>query len=142
ATVFVFGIIILIAIAALAYVTNQKRKLWRKTAADLNKQRQTLAEKGQSLRESAKKAVLANSTDDPIKDVTALRNLALALDLNRQDVEAAKMARNLLLQQVWCPPAASEVRYRRDTLLAAAFASGGSNNEIFAAAGDGRLLFW
>jgi len=34
------------------------------------------------------------------------------------------------------------VRYRRDTLLAAAFAPGGSNNEIFAAAGDGQLLFW
>ena len=39
-------------------------------------------------------------------------------------------------------PAASEVRYRRDTLLAAAFAPGGNNSEIFAAAGDGQLLFW
>ncbi len=52
------------------------------------------------------------------------------------------MARNLLLQRVWCPPAASEVRYRQDTLLAAAFAPGGNNDEIFAAAGDGQLLFW
>ena len=52
------------------------------------------------------------------------------------------MARNLLLQRVWCPPAASEVRYQKDALLAATFAPGGSNNEIFAAAGDGQLLFW
>ena len=52
------------------------------------------------------------------------------------------MARDLLLQRVWCPPAAPEARYRQDTLLAAAFAPGGSNNEIFAATGDGQLLFW
>ena len=139
--VVVLGVIVLIALAALGYLINEKRKIWKQTAAQLQQDRQTLIEKGKSLRESAK-AALANRTDDPIKDVTALRNLALALNLNRQDVEAAKMARNLLLQRVWCPPAASEVRYRRDTLLAAAFAPGGSNNEIFAAAGDGRLLFW
>ena len=107
----------------------------------LETQRQALVQKGQSLRENAK-AILANGGDDPIKDVTALRDLALALNLNRDDIEAAKMVRNLLLQRVWCPPAASEVRYRRDTLLAAAFAPGGNNSEIFAAAGDGQLLFW
>jgi hypothetical protein len=135
------GVIVLIALAALGYLMNEKRKIWKQTAAQLEQDRQTLIEKGKSLRESAK-AALANRTDDPIKDVTALRNLALALNLNRQDVEAAKMARNLLLQRVWCPPAASEVRYRRDTLLTAAFAPGGSNNEIFAATGDGQLLFW
>ena len=139
--VVVLGVIVLIALAALGYFINEKRKSWKQTAAELEKQRQTLIERGQSLRKNAK-AALANGTDDPIKDVTALRNLALALNLNRQDIEAAKMARNLLLQQVWCPPAASEVRYRRDTLLAAAFAPGGSNNEIFAATGDGQLLFW
>jgi len=139
--VVVLGVIVLIALAALGYFINEKRKSWKQTAAELEKQRQTLVERGQSLRKNAK-AALANGTDDPIKDVTALRNLALALNLNRQDIEAAKMARNLLLQQVWCPPAASEVRYRRDTLLAAAFAPGGSNNEIFAATGDGQLLFW
>ncbi len=139
--VVVLGVIVLIALAALGYFINEKRKSWKQTAAELEKQRQTLVEKGQSLRENAK-AALANGTDDPIKDVTALRNLALALNLNREDIEAAKMARNLLLQRVWCPPAASEVRYRRDTLLAAAFAPGGSNNEIFAATGDGQLLFW
>ena len=44
--------------------------------------------------------------------------------------------------RVWCPPAAPDVRYRQDTLLAATFAPGGSNNEIFAVAGDGQLLFW
>jgi hypothetical protein len=140
-TALVLGVVILFVVAALGYFINEKRKLWKQTAAELDKQRQTLVEKGQSLRESAK-AVLGNSTDDPIKDVTALRNLALALNLNREDIEAAKMARNLLLKRVWCPPAASEVRYRRDTLLAAAFAPGGSNNEIFAATGDGQLLFW
>ncbi len=139
--VVVLGVIVLIALAALGYLINEKRKSWKQTAAELEKQHRTLVERGQSLRENAK-SVLANRTDDPIKDVTALRNLALALNLNREDREAAKMAANLLLQHVWCPPAASEVRYRRDTLLAAAFAPGGRNNEIFAAAGDGQLLFW
>ncbi len=139
--VVVLGVIVLIALAALGYLMNEKRKIWKQTAAQLQQDRQTLIEKGKSLRESAK-AALANRTDDPIKDVTALRNLALALNLNPQDTQAARMARNLLLQGIWCPPAASEVRYRRDTLLAAAFAPGGSNSEIFAAAGDGQLLFW
>ena len=106
----------------------------------LNAQAQEHKKTGRSFRDNAK-AVLANGRDDPIKDVTALRDLALALNLNRKDTEAAS-ARNLLLRRVWCPPAASEVRYRRDTLLTAAFAPGGSNNEIFAAAGDGQLLFW
>lgn len=140
-SVLVLGVITLLVVAALGYLINEKRKSWKQTAAELAKQRQILIDKGQSLRENAK-AVLANGTEDPTKDVTALRNLALALNLNRDDTEAAKLARNLLLQRVWCPPAASEVRYRRDTLLAAAFAPGGSNNEIFAATGDGQLLFW
>ena len=139
--VLVLGVVTLLVVAALGYLINEKRKSWKQTAAELEKQRQTLVEKGQSLRENAK-AALANGRDDPIKDVAALRNLALALNLNREDTEAAKIARNLLLQSVWCPPAASEVRYRRDTLLAATFAPGGSNSEIFAAAGDGQLLFW
>jgi hypothetical protein len=167
--VLILSVITLLVVAALGYFINEKRKLWKQTAGGLEEQRQTLVQtagglekqretlvqtvgvletqrqalvqKGQSLRENAK-AILANGRDDPIKDVTALRNLALALNLNRDDIEAAKMVRNLLLQRVWCPPAASEVRYRRDTLLAAAFASGGNNSEIFVAAGDGQLLFW
>jgi hypothetical protein len=139
--VLVLGVITLLVVAALGYYINEKRKLWKQTARQLEQERQTLIEKGKTLRESAK-AALANRTDDPIKDVTALRNVALALNLNRQDVEAAKMAGSLLLQRVWCPPAAPEVRYRRDTLLAAAFAPGGSHNEIFAVTGDGQLLFW
>jgi hypothetical protein len=61
--------------------------------------------------------------------------------LNHQDTEAARLASNLLLQHVWCPPAAPEVRSRRE-LLTATFAPGGSNNEIFAVDGDGQLLFW
>jgi Novel STAND NTPase 1 len=97
-------------------------------------------EAGQIHREKAK-ADLVNQTN-PIKDVTALRNLSLALTYNRQDTEAAKMARDLLLQRIWCPPAAPEARYEQDALLAATFAPRGSNNEVFAAAGDGQLLFW
>ena len=50
------------------------------------------------------------------------------------------MASNLLLQHVWCPPAAPPVSYRKDALLAATFVPGGSNNEIFAVGGDGQLL--
>jgi hypothetical protein len=139
--VVVLGVIGFIALVALGYLLNEKRKEWKETAKQLDQERQILIEKGKTLRESAK-AALANRTDDPIKDVTALRNLALALNLNREDIEAATMARNLLLGRVWCPPATSEVRYRRDTLLAATFAPGGSNNEVFAVAGDGQLLFW
>jgi hypothetical protein len=140
-SVLVLGVITLLVAAALGYLLNEKRKSAEKTASDLEKQRQILVQKGGTLRENAK-AVLANGTEDPIKDVTALRNLALALNLNRDDTESAKLARNLLLGRVWCPPAASEVRYRQDTLLAAAFAPGGSNSEVFAIAGDGQLLFW
>jgi len=132
-TVFFLGLTTVIAIAAFSYGINQRSKL-------LENERRSLVEKAQSLTANAN-SVLAHGTDDPIKDVTALRNLSLALSLNPHDMEAAKMARHLLLQRVWCPPAAPEVRYR-DTLLAATFAPGGSTNEIFAAAGDGQLLFW
>ncbi len=132
-TVFVFGVIILLAIAALGYVINEKRKV-------LKQDFRQLVEKSQSFREKAK-ADLVDETN-PIGDVTALRNLAVALNLNRNDTEAARMARDLLLQRVWCPAAAPEARYRQDTLLAATFAPAGSNNEVFAAAGDGQLLFW
>jgi len=97
-------------------------------------------EAGQSRREKAK-ADLRDETNST-KNVTALRNLSLALTYNRQDTEAAKMARDLLLQRVWCPPAAPEVRYPTDTLLAAIFAPGGNNRDIFVVAGDGQLLFW
>jgi len=85
---------------------------------------------------------LKNGKDDPTKDVTALRNVAGALKFDPQNIEAARTARNLLLGRIWCPPVAPEVRYERDTLLAAAFAPGGSSNEIFTMAGDGQLLFW
>jgi Novel STAND NTPase 1 len=131
--VLVFGVIILFVVAALGYVINEKRKV-------LKEQVRELVEKGQSFREKAK-ADLRDETN-PIRDVAALRNLSIALNLNRKDTEAAKMARDLLLQRIWCPPAAPEVRYRQDTLLAATFAPGGSNNEVFAVGGDGQLLFW
>jgi hypothetical protein len=141
ATVFVLGIIILIAFAALFLVAYRAWWLSKRKAADLETQRQTLVEQGQSLRENTK-SILSNGTDDPLKDVTALRNLSLALNLNRQDTEAAKMARDLLLQRVWCPPVAPELRFQQDALLAATFSAGGTNNEVFAAAGNGQLLFW
>jgi len=79
---------------------------------------------------------------NPTKDITALRNLAIALKSNRRDTEAAGLASNLLLQNVWCSPAAPAVIYQKDALLAATFVPGGSNNEIFAVGGDGQLLFW
>jgi hypothetical protein len=123
-TVFVLGVIILAV-------------LFKDFQAERAKV-QNLKKAGQKFRENAN---LVDGTD-PIRNITALRNLSLALNCNRQDTEAAKLARDLLLKHVWCPPAAREVRYRQDALLAATFAPGGSNNEVFAAAGDGRLLLW
>jgi hypothetical protein len=140
-TVFLLGIIMLIALAALSLVSYRAWRLSKQKAADLEAQRQALVEKGESLRENAK-SVLASGTDNPIKDVTALRNLALALNCNPGDTEAARLASNLLLQHVWCPPAAPAVIYQKDALLAATFVPGGSNNEIFAVGGDGQLLYW
>ena len=106
----------------------------------LSEQVRKLVKTGQSYRIKAK-TDLGDGTN-PIKDVTALRNLSVALNCNRHDTEAAKLARDLLLQHVWCPPVAAEARYREDALLAATFAPGGSNNEIFAVAGNGQLLLW
>ena len=99
-----------------------------------------LVEKGRIFREKANTDLVDET--NPIKDVTALRNLALALNLNPRDTEAARLASNLLLQHVWCPPAAPAVTYQKDALLAVTFVPGGSNNEIFAVGGDGQLLFW
>src|SRR4029453_8255782 len=80
---------------------------------------------------------------NPIPTVTALRNLSLALNCNPKDTEAAKLARDLLVQRIWCPPTAgAEALYRQDALLAATFASGESKNEIFAVGGNGQLLRW
>jgi hypothetical protein len=138
--VLILGVIILFVVAALGFLINEKRKLWQQTAGKLERERQAQVEKAQRLRENIK-TILANK-DDPTRDVTALRNLAVALNLNPQDTQAAEMAAELLLHRVWCPPAAPEARYRRDTLLAATFAPGGNNNEVFAATGDGQLLFW
>jgi hypothetical protein len=139
-TVFLLGIIMLIALTALSLVSIRAWRLSNQKAADLEAQRQALVEKGQGLRENAK-SVLASGTDNPLKDVAALRNLALALNCNPGDTEAARLASNLLLQHVWCPPAAPAVIYQKDALLAATFVPG-SNNEIFAVSGDGQLLLW
>src|SRR4029079_6074541 len=106
----------------------------------LKAQVEQLVEKGRVLREKANKDLVDGT--NPIKEVAALRNLALALNCNPRDSEAARMASNLLLQHVWCPPAAPAVIYQNDVLLAATFVPGGSNNEVFAVGGDGQLLFW
>jgi Novel STAND NTPase 1 len=140
-TVLLLGIIMLIAFAALWLVSLRASRLSKQKAEELETQHQALVEKGQSLRENAK-LVLHDGTDNPLKDITALRNLALALNCNPLDTEAAILASNLLLQHVWCPPAAPAVLYQKDALLAATFLPGGSNNEIFVVGGDGQLLFW
>jgi hypothetical protein len=124
-TAFVLGVIILIIIGTIAWF--------------LYEDVQNLKEAGRNFKKKAKLDMVDET--NPIKNVTALRNLALALNCNPKDTEAARLARDLLLQRVWCPPAAAEVRYRQDALLAATFAPGG-NNEVFAAAGDGQLLLW
>jgi energy-coupling factor transporter ATP-binding protein EcfA2 len=140
-TVFLLGIIMLIAFAAVSLISYRAWQLSKQKAAGLEAQRRALVTKGKSLRENAK-SVLASGTDNPLKDVTALRNLALAIDLNPNDTEAARLASNLLLQHVWCPPAALAVVYPKGALLAATFVPGGSNNEIFTVGGDGQLLYW
>jgi hypothetical protein len=126
ATIFVLGTIILIAVGTFALFLYGQAQEHKKT--------------GRRYRERAK--VDFGDETNPTRDITALRNLAIALKWNGRDTEAARLARNLLLQHVWCPPAAPEVRYQKDALLATTFAPEGSNNEIFAAAGDGQLLSW
>ena len=139
--VLVLGVIVVIVIAALGYFINEKRKSWKQTAAELEKQRQTHVEKGRSLRENAK-ADLVNRTDDPTKDVTALRNLAIALNFNRQDDRSRKDGSEFIAAARWCPPAALRGALSARHIVGRDIRSGGSNNEIFAAAGDGQLLFW
>jgi hypothetical protein len=130
--VLILGVIVVLIMAALGYFLNEKRKL-------SERQVQENAEMGRRFRKKAK-ADLVDETN-PTKDVTALRNLAIALRYNPKDTKAAARAANLLTEQTWCPPAAPEIRYREDALLAATFAPG-TNNEIFAAAGNGQLLLW
>ena len=133
-TCWALGIWAVLSILAAIVVIDKKR------AADVERQRQTLVKTGRGAREKAKTDLVDQT--NPMKDVTALRNFALALNCNPRDTEAAKLASNLLLQNVWCPPAAPAVIYQNDAFLAATFAPGGNNNEIFAVGGDGKLLFW
>ena len=146
-TVLAFGVMTLVTMAALGYLINKQRKVaveQRKVAEEqaeaLKAQVRQLEEKGRNLREKAKKDLNLDDAVNPIKDITALRGLSLALNCNRQDMEAARLTRDLLLKHVWYPPAEADVRYLEDALLAATFAPGGGNNEIFAAAGNGQLL--
>ena len=79
---------------------------------------------------------------DPIKDVTALRNLALALNLNRQDTEAAKMAREFIAaaRLVSACRAGGALSARR--IAGSDLRSGRKQQRNLAVAGDGQLLFW
>ena len=124
------GIITLIAVGTFALFLYAQAREHKKTA--------------KRLRDRAKDDLAEANETNPIRNVTALRNLSAALILNSRDTEAATLARNLLLQRVWCPPAKSDVRYEKDALLAATFAPQRNNNKIFAAAGNGQLLrvFW
>jgi hypothetical protein len=124
-------------LGTLAALMAQKRQL---SAAVLQEQVRELNKKGRNFREKAE-TDWADQTN-PTRNVDALRNLSLALNFNPRDTRAANMARDLLLRLIWCPPAAPEVRYNQDTLLAAAFAPEGSDNKIFAVAGNGQLLLW
>lgn len=126
ATIFILGIITLIAVGTFALFLNAQAREHKKTA--------------KRLRDRAKDDLAEANETNPIRNVTALRNLSAALILNSRDTEAATLARNLLLQGVWCPPAKSDVRYEEDALLAATFAPQRNNNKIFAAAGNGQLL--
>ena len=140
----------LVTMAALGYLINKQRKVaveQRKNAEEqaeaLKAQVRQLEEKGRNLREKAKKDLDLQDETNPIPTVTALRNLSLALTCNPNDMEAAKLARDLLVQRVWCPPTAgAEVLFRQDAILAATFAPRGSHDEIFAATGNGQLLHW
>jgi hypothetical protein len=125
-TIFALGIMILSAVLAFAWFQYAQVQERKKT--------------GQRLRAKAKDELAVADETNPLKTVSALRNLSAALNFNGHDTEAAKMARDLLLQHVWCPPVEADVRYQQDALLAATFAPGATNNEIFAAAGNGELL--
>ena len=126
ATIFILGIIILIAVGTFALFLNAQAQEHKKT--------------GKRLRDKANYDLAEANKTDPVKNVTALRDLSAALILNSRDTEAAMLARKLLLQCVWCPPAKPDVRYQKDALLAATFSPERTNNDIFAAAGNGQLL--
>ena len=135
-TVFALGVITLITVFWITALINQQRK-------ELKERVRKLVEAGQNFKDKAKADLDSRDETNPIPTVTALRNLSLALNCNPKDTEAARLARDLLVQRVWCPPTAgAEALYRQDAFLAATFASGGSNNEIFAVAGNGQLLRW
>ena len=135
-TVFALGVITLITVFWITALINQQRK-------ELKERVRKLVEAGQNFKDKAKADLDSRDGTNPIPTVTALRNLSLALNCNPKDTEAARLARDLLVQRVWCPPTAgAEALYRQDAFLAATFASGGSNNEIFAVAGNGQLLRW
>jgi len=135
-TVFALGVITLITVFWITALINQQRK-------ELKERVRKLVEAGQNFKDKAKADLDWRDGTNPIPTVTALRNLSLALNCNPKDTEAARLARDLLVQRVWCPPTAgAEALYRQDAFLAATFASGGSNNEIFAVAGNGQLLRW
>ncbi|HEY4272176.1 MAG TPA: hypothetical protein VGM65_09240 [Candidatus Udaeobacter sp.] len=119
--VFVLGMIILMVGGALYHLQKERVR--------------ELERSGKAYREKAE-AVGRNS---PTKDVTALRNLAIALRYNPNDTIAAPRAAKLLMEKVWCPPLSLDLTYEKDAILAATF-SNDTEDEVFALSGDGNLL--
>ena len=143
-TVFILGAI---AVGAVGYNLNGRRQLSERArqlsereAEQLKAEKQKLVVQGENFRKKAKES--QSDENDPIRDITELRNLSIALNSNPDDTEAAARVGELLLQKTWCPPLAQEARYRQDALLAATFAPTTRETAIFAAAGDGQLLRW
>jgi len=104
----------------------------------LHEEKRQRVERGEMFRNRAVNDLL---TSDPTREVTALRNLSIALRNKPEDTEAAAHAAQLLMGNTWCPPLSSDVGYGKDALLAAAFAPS-SENEVFVVSGDGELLRW
>jgi hypothetical protein len=103
----------------------------------LRAERRANAEKGADYRSKA-----AEKSTEPIADITALRNLAIALTLNPNDGEAARAASRLLLNETWCPPLARDLRVQESAILAATFAPAGPTRQMFVVTGDGKLQRW
>ena len=119
--VFVLGVIILMVGGALYHLQKERVR--------------ELERSGKTYREKAE----AVGTNGPIKDVTALRNLAIALRYNPNDTIAAARAAKLLMENPWCPPLSLDLTYEKDAILAATF-SNDTEDEVFALSGDGNLL--
>ena len=78
--------------------------------------------------------------NDVRRNVVALRQLAHAMKLDPGNVEATKLASQLLVEKNWCPPLSQPLRYSDSPLLAVGLSP--DNREIVAVAADGNLVRW